>query len=366
MSTATIEKKQNGQATGMTAVEERSVSYVPIGEKDELVLTITQVEKYLCVKTTSGKVACRDDIVKFMMLCKAQGLNPWLNDAYLIGYDTKDGPKFQLITAHHSLLKRAELSPAYDGMESGVCVISQDASLQERPGDLVLPSEKVVGGWSRVHRRDRKVPSYDSLSLATFSTGRSRWNADPAGMIVKCAEASALRKAFPSTLAQMFCREEMERQLEFGDRDRHQQRINISAEPSSSKSEQIVAALSRRVAPQEPEDNKDSGVSDEQQEKGEASEEKHDSNESSESPSFQKCKTAMQTCEECVIGLDKKIEARATSGTPWFDVKLSNGGYLRVSDGHPGELDPATQWVDANEADVLVQIGNILTAKKKH
>jgi len=37
---------------------------------------------------------------------------------------------------------------------------------------------------------------------------------DPAGMIVKCAEASALRKAFPSTLAAMYCKEEMDRERE--------------------------------------------------------------------------------------------------------------------------------------------------------
>jgi len=159
MSTATVDKKQNGQL----AVEERSVTYIPIGEKDELTLTVGLVEKFLCVKTRSGKIALREDIMKFMMLCKAQGLNPWVNDAYLVGYDTNDGPKFQLISAHQALLKRAELSSEYDGMESGVCVVLKDGSVHERQGDLVLNGETLVGGWARVHRRDRKVPSYDCL-----------------------------------------------------------------------------------------------------------------------------------------------------------------------------------------------------------
>jgi len=246
MSTATIvDKKQSGQpTTTVLSKEEKSVEFIPIGEKDKIVLTIGQVESYLCVRTRSGKIACREDIIKFMMLCKAQGLNPWVNDAYLVGYDTQDGPKFQLISAHQALLKRAELSAEYDGMASGVCVLS-DGVVTERQGDLVIQGEKLVGGWARVHRKDRSVPSYDSLSLATFSTGKSRWSADPAGMIVKCAEASALRKAFPSTLAQMYCREEMERQLEFGGHDKPQ-RLEQTHQPAT-KSEALATVLASRV-----------------------------------------------------------------------------------------------------------------------
>jgi phage recombination protein Bet len=249
--TATTSAKQNGQQNTALAMEERSVTYVPIGEKEEIVLSVKQVENFLCVKTRSGKIACREDIIKFMMLCKAQGLNPWVNDAYLVGYDTNDGPKFQLIPAHQALLKRAELSKEYDGMESGVCVIDTDGNLTERQGDLVLKNETLVGGWARVYRRDRKVPSYDSLKLETFSTGKSRWSIDPAGQICKCAEASALRKAFPSTLAQMYCREEMEREIENGHRERITYGDSTQPHQPATKSEAIAAILQKRIAPQE-------------------------------------------------------------------------------------------------------------------
>lgn len=249
--TAPVAAKQNGQQNTALAMEERSVTYVPIGEKEEIVLSVKQVENFLCVKTRSGKIACREDIIKFMMLCKAQGLNPWVNDAYLVGYDTNDGPKFQLIPAHQALLKRAELSKEYDGMESGVCVIDKDGNLTERQGDLVLRNETLVGGWARVYRRDRKVPSYDSLKLETFSTGKSRWSADPAGMICKCAQASALRAAFPSTLAQMYCREEMEREIETGHRERITYGDATVPHQPATKSEAIAAILQKRIAPQE-------------------------------------------------------------------------------------------------------------------
>ena len=51
---------------------------------------------------------------------------------------------------------------------------------------------------------------YDRLNLTVYSTGKSRWSKDAAGMIVKCAEASCLRKAFPSQLSGLYHSIEME------------------------------------------------------------------------------------------------------------------------------------------------------------
>lgn len=217
---------------------DKPITYVPLGETAEITLSLGMVKKFLCIATKSGKMPTDEQVVKYMMLCKAQSLNPWVNDAYLVGYDGKDGPQFSLITAHQSFLKRAEASPEFDGIESGVIVARGDA-ITERQGDLLLNGETLVGAWARVHRRDRTVPSYDSLNLSTFNTGRSRWAADPAGMIVKCAEASALRKAFPSTLAAMYCKEEM---------DRHREATPVTAD-TRPKTERLTERLLGTTTP---------------------------------------------------------------------------------------------------------------------
>lgn len=190
--------------------EGRVITYVPLGGKTSVELTIGMVKKFLCVPTRNGSIANDSDIVKFMMLCKARELDPWVGDAYLVGYDSNDGPVFSLITAAQALLKRAEISPEYNGLESGVIVADKDSVITYRPGDLVLDGETLVGGWARCHRKDHAHPSFDALKLSTFSTGKSRWQKDPAGMIVKCAEASALRKAFPTQLGGLYSKEEME------------------------------------------------------------------------------------------------------------------------------------------------------------
>ncbi len=186
------------------------ISYVPLGGKNTVELTMGMVKKFLCVPTRNGNIATDSDIVKFMMLCKARELDPWVGDAYLVGYDSNDGPVFSLITAAQALLKRAEISPEYNGMQSGVVVADKENVVTYRDGDLVLDGETLVGGWARCHRKDREYPSFDALKLSTFTTGKSRWNKDPAGMIVKCAEASALRKAFPTQLGGLYSNEEMD------------------------------------------------------------------------------------------------------------------------------------------------------------
>lgn len=209
MSTIT-EQTKNGTKPQAAQQSGQMIEYVPLGETAPITLTLARVKQYLCTPTKSGKMPSDEQVIKFMMMCKAGALNPWVNDAYLVGYDGKDGPQFSLITSHQALLKRAEASHDYDGMESGVIVL-RDNVVTERQGDLVLDGETLVGAWAKVYRTDRRIPSYDAINLKNYDKQRSLWNSDKAGMIVKCAEASAMRKAFPSSLAALYCREEMDR-----------------------------------------------------------------------------------------------------------------------------------------------------------
>lgn len=256
MGTAIAEQpKQNGDG--------RVITYVPLGGKNTVELTMGMVKKFLCTPTKSGNIASDSDIVKFMMLCKARELDPWVGDAYLVGYDSSDGPVFSLITAAQALLKRAEISPEYDGMESGVIVRDESGSIINREGDLVLDGETLVGGWARCFRKDRSKPSYDSLKLSTFSTGKSRWQKDPAGMIVKCAEASALRKAFPTQLGGLYSREEMDHLSET--RIDNRNAASIAPMQTASNLDQLAASIEREFKTVNEPANIDAGQSEPEQ-----------------------------------------------------------------------------------------------------
>jgi phage recombination protein Bet len=188
-----------------------TIEIVPFGTTDKIKLSASIVRQMIAVPTRNKKLPDDNQCIKFIMLCAARHLNPFEGDAYMIGYDTQDGAQFSLITAHQVFLKRAEASKEFKGMQSGVIVERGDSTgPYEREGDMVYAEEKLLGGWAKVYRKNLEHPFYRRLKLSTFNTGRSRWEKDPAGMICKCAEADALRTAFPTLLGGLYIDEERE------------------------------------------------------------------------------------------------------------------------------------------------------------
>lgn len=178
---------------------------MPFMAKDSIKLSVGLIRSFLAVPSKSGHLPTDRDCMRFLMLCKSRGLNPWEGDAFLVGYETDGVPNFSLITAVQAFFKRAEVHPEYDGLESGVIVETRTGEIIDRIGDFYHPDDKhLLGGWATVHFKNRKIPMRARLDLKTFSTGYSRWKKDPAGMIVKCAEADALRRAFPTSLGGMY------------------------------------------------------------------------------------------------------------------------------------------------------------------
>lgn len=183
---------------------EKSVEFQAFGSNEKVQLSINIVRKWLVAPTKSGKTASDSDVMKFIMLCKARQLNPWEGDAFLVGYDSQGGPSFSLITAHQAFLKRAEAHGQYDGMKSGVIVEDPKRGVLEVEGDFVLTGQKLLGGWCDVYRKDHTHPKKARLKLETFDKGFGQWKINGSGMIVKCAEADALRGSFPNTLGGLF------------------------------------------------------------------------------------------------------------------------------------------------------------------
>lgn len=191
--------------------DEKEVEYTPLGEGQPIRLSLDLVRRWLMPPTKQGKHPSDEDVMKFMMLCKTRELNPWVGDAFCVGYDGNDGPEFNLITSVQALFKRADAHPEYNGIESGIIVKTKEAAIEQRVGDWFDDGEKLLGGWARVWRKDRERPFEERIKLATFNKGRSVWKSDPEGMISKCAEAGALRKAFPTQLGGLYLREEFDR-----------------------------------------------------------------------------------------------------------------------------------------------------------
>jgi len=164
------------------------VRFVPYGSADEIKLSIKIVQDIIAVPTKSGATCSRRDALKFIAMCQARKLNPFEGDAFLVGYDGKNGPEFSLITAHQAFLKRAEIHPEFDGMKSGIIVLRNEETGEtiDIEGDFHLPTQTVVGGWATVYFKNRTHPINRRIRLERFNKGYAQWRDDPAGMIVKC------------------------------------------------------------------------------------------------------------------------------------------------------------------------------------
>lgn len=172
----------------------------------EIELSLSIVREML----TDGKTQYTDvEIAQFIELCRYNGLNPFLKEAYLVKYVGKNGDaKCSMIVSKETFLKRAESNPNYDGQKSGIYV-QRNGEIIKIVGTLMLQGDVLLGGWAEVYRKDQKVPVEITVSLAEYNTGKNLWASKPATMIRKVALMQALREAFTTQLGACYEESEM-------------------------------------------------------------------------------------------------------------------------------------------------------------
>ena len=144
-------------------------------------------------------------------MCRANRLNPFNKEAYLIKYSSEPAT---MVTSKDIFFKRANQNPNFDGMESGIIVLNNDKQIEKRAGHIYIKGETIVGAWCKVYRKDWSHPIYQEVNMSEYE-GRKKsgelnqnWKQKPAVMITKVAEATALRKAFTENLQGMYITEE--------------------------------------------------------------------------------------------------------------------------------------------------------------
>ena len=177
---------------------------------EEINLTLERVKKYL----VSGDVSNVTDqeVVMFMMMCKANHLNPWNKEAYCIKYGTQPAT---MVVGKEAYMKRANAHPQYDGMDDGIVVIvPETGEMIYRKGTITIEGEQLIGGWAEVYRKDRSRSTRVEVQFSEYA-GRKKdgslngqWSSKPATMIRKVAQVQALREAFPDTLGGLYTADE--------------------------------------------------------------------------------------------------------------------------------------------------------------
>lgn len=166
-------------------------------------LSIDTVRDYL----VSGNAKVTDqEALMFLELCKAQKLNPFIREAYLIKFGNSPA---NIIVGKDVFVKRAYRNPDYEGMKAGIVIQKQDGSLDYREGSIKTSRETLIGGWCEVYVKNIKVPIRSEVSLEEYSKSQSTWKTMPCVMIRKCAIVTALREAFPEDLQGLYDSSEM-------------------------------------------------------------------------------------------------------------------------------------------------------------
>lgn len=173
------------------------------------VLTADTVRNYL---TSGNSKATDQDVLMFIELCKAQKLNPFVRDAYLVKFGNQPA---QIIVGKDVFIKRASENPNFNGMKAGIVILDKNGDIKEREGALKLKEEELVGGWCEVHLKDKDFPVKSVVSFEEYAqkkndgTLNSMWSSKGATMIRKVAQSQALREAFPNELRGLYQQEEM-------------------------------------------------------------------------------------------------------------------------------------------------------------
>lgn len=178
---------------------------IAVKEEPSNMLSMDIVKKYICPTATEG------EIYTFLQLCKAQNLNPFLKEVYLVKYSTSPAT---IVVGKEAFTKRADKQLQYDGFKAGIIVISA-GKIITREGSFYVHPEVVVGGWAEVYRKDRTIPFRNEVKLEEYigkksdGTPNKMWSEKVATMIRKVALCQSLREAFPDVLGGLYSQEEI-------------------------------------------------------------------------------------------------------------------------------------------------------------
>ena len=167
------------------------------------------------------------DLAVFLNFAQRTGLDPFARQLYMIGRNSQGGKKWTIQASIDGLRIVAERSGDYAGQVGpefcGTDGIWRDVWVGEQP-----PVAARVGVLRHGFAAPLYAVAYWDEYVQTSANGQptAMWASKPKLMLAKCAEALALRKAFPNDLAGLYTADEM------GNQDRPTVPAMIEAEPA--------------------------------------------------------------------------------------------------------------------------------------
>lgn len=152
------------------------------------------------IKSQIAKGANDAELALFLAQCQRTGLDPFSRQIYWISRGGKGSTQVSI----DGFRVIAERSGEMDG---------QDVSWCDATGawlDVWLSKEPPAAARVLVYRKGCSHPFPAIAKFAEYNAGGPMWQRMPANQLAKCAEALALRKAFPHQLSGLYTPDEMD------------------------------------------------------------------------------------------------------------------------------------------------------------
>lgn len=171
------------------------------------------------IKRTVARGTSDDELALFLHVCKRTGLDPLARQIYAIMRRSKEGDKWVekmvIQTGIDGLRLQAERTGKFRGFgRTEWC--GDDGAWGDVWLRLDVPPSAARVAVLRQEEDALEPVRIEGIALyreyvQTNSSGEptQRWKTGPAGQLAKCAEALALRRAFPAELAGLLAAEEM-------------------------------------------------------------------------------------------------------------------------------------------------------------